>query len=154
MAKQRLPLALLIANPLWCRLIHFITLATLNAVNLVIGKVYSLERPYWSLTEWEPVNGTREIIVHFFVCFAFLLVSDLDFKIYKRGVSYILMHTFSHTVWNARVLELTHTNDTSFESKAWWICARAHKMQMFTGGETGLNRLQRLERVLYVYINV
>lgn len=44
LVEQTLPLALLIASPLGSRLIHFITLATKKAVNLVIGQVYSLER--------------------------------------------------------------------------------------------------------------
>lgn len=44
LAERRLPLALLIANSLGPRLIHFIALATLQAVNLVMGEVYSQGR--------------------------------------------------------------------------------------------------------------
>lgn len=62
---ERTPLlALLIENPLGSRLIHFIALATLKAVNLVIGEVYSLERKLLlsilqlDTGKREPVNGT------------------------------------------------------------------------------------------------
>lgn len=70
LAEWRRPLALLIANPLGSGLIHFIALATLQAVNLVMGEVYSQERKLLLSILWldrgrRPVgNGEQPVLRH------------------------------------------------------------------------------------------